>query len=175
MSILSILRARRSVRKFLKKPVPKRLQARLKEACLRAPSSRDIQPWSFHFIENTGLLTQLSQLKPQHAAFLKQAPLAVVVSVEDSECDTWVEDCSVAAMILQLAAEDAGLGSCWVQVHKRHHADGQTSEEFVCETLGMLKTHRVLCVIALGYPASKPKPIPEDKLPWERIWVFPPQ
>lgn len=170
MSLLSILKKRRSVRRFLKKAISPRIQARLKEACLRAPSSRDIQPWTFHFVEKLELLAKLSQLKAQHAAFIKQAPLAVVISAKDKDCDTWIEDCSIAAILLQLAGTDAGLGSCWVQVHKRRTATGDCSEQYVRECINLPFDDRVLCVIAIGYPVTEPKPIPTEKLRWESIW-----
>lgn len=170
MSILSILKKRHSVRRFLKQSIPQRVQSRLKEACLRSPSGRDLQPWTFHFVENKAVLANLAKLKPLHASFLKQSPLAVVISANDKDCDTWIEDCSIAAILLQLAATDAGLGSCWVQVHKRRTADGVNSEEFVCETMGIPIDQRVLCVIAVGYPVSQTKEIPSEKLQWDRIW-----
>lgn len=170
MSLLSLLRKRRSVRRYLKKPVSPRVQARLKEACLRAPSSRDLQPWTFHFVEKPELLAKLSKLKPHHAAFIKQAPLAVVIGARDKDCDTWIEDCSIAAILLQLAGTDAGLGSCWVQVHKRHTESGDSSEQYVRDCLNLPIEERVLCIIAMGYPAAVPKPIATDKLHWEAIW-----
>ena len=170
MSLLTLLRKRRSVRRFLNNPVPQRTQARLKEACLRAPSGNDIQPWTFYFVENPTLRATLSKLKPQHAGFLRQAPLCVVISASDKGCDTWIEDCSIATILLQMAATDAGLGSCWVQVHKRRRADGSSSEEYVREAVGIPVGHRVLCVVALGYPALEPKTNPAEKLLWDRIW-----
>ena len=33
--------------------------------------------------------------------------------------DVWIEDASIASIMIQLQAEDLGLGSCWVQVRER--------------------------------------------------------
>lgn len=170
MNLLPLLRKRRSVRRYLKKSIPIRVQSRLKEACLRAPSSRNIQPWMFHFVENKDILQKLAQCKAKHADFIQQAPLAVVISANPEGCDTWMEDCSIAAILLQMAALDAGLGSCWAQVHKRRHADGQSAEDYVRELMGLPYYQRILCIIALGYPATHPQPIAEEKLNWDRIW-----
>lgn len=173
MSVLGLLQKRRSIRRYLKKAVPQRLQSRLKEVCLRAPSSRDLCPWTFHFIENELVLSQLSELKPKGAEFIKKAPLAVVISATEKDCDTWIEDCSIAAILLQLAVVDAGLGSCWVQVHKRRRLDGASSEEYVRQVLALPLDHRVLCIITIGYPAQHPKPNATDALLWDQIWRLP--
>ena len=49
--MIEILRTRRSIRKYEKKPVDEKLVAILKEALLRCPSSRGINPWTFVFVE----------------------------------------------------------------------------------------------------------------------------
>ena len=173
MSLLGLLKKRRSVRRYQQKEVPSRVQARLKEVCLRAPSSRDLKPWTFHFVENKQILSLLSELKPKGAEFLAKAPLAVVISATEKDCDTWIEDCSIAAILLQMAVVDAGLGSCWTQVHKRRRHDGSSSEEYVRQVLTLPLDHRILCIIAIGYPVHKPKPIATEALLWDQIWNVP--
>lgn len=45
------LRNRRSIRKYVDKPIePEKIEL-LKEALLRSPSSRSIDPWEFIFVE----------------------------------------------------------------------------------------------------------------------------
>ena len=48
------------------------------EAVLRTPSSRGINPWAFVFMTNPQTIAELSRAKPQGAAFLARAPMAVV-------------------------------------------------------------------------------------------------
>ena len=45
-----VIRGRRSIRGFLKKPVPKELIREIIELAMRAPSSMNTQPWHFHVI-----------------------------------------------------------------------------------------------------------------------------
>ena len=45
-----VIRGRRSIRGFLKKPVPKDLIREIIELAMRAPSSMNTQPWHFHVI-----------------------------------------------------------------------------------------------------------------------------
>jgi nitroreductase len=49
--MIKLLRKRRSIRKYAEKPIPAAVQKRLVEALLRSPSSRDIRPWRFFFID----------------------------------------------------------------------------------------------------------------------------
>ena len=51
--------------------------------------------------------------------------------------DVWIEDCSIAAIIVHLAAESLGLGSCWIQVRNRQHNAETTSEDYVRDVLGI--------------------------------------
>ncbi len=54
-------------------------------------------------------------------------------------CDVWIEDCSIASLILHLAASDLGLGSCWVQIRKREHDANRTAEEYTKNLLGLVQ------------------------------------
>lgn len=53
------------------------------------------------------------------AAFLADAAMAVVVMADPLASDVWIEDASIASIMIQLQAEDLGLGSCWIQVRER--------------------------------------------------------
>lgn len=53
MSVLSydeVIRGRRSIRGFLRKPVPKSVIREVLELAMRAPSSLNTQPWNFYII-----------------------------------------------------------------------------------------------------------------------------
>ena len=53
--------------------------------------------------------------------------------------------------MIQLQAEDLGLGSCWVQVRERFTASGMPSGEYVHEVLDIPLQLQVLSVIAIGH------------------------
>lgn len=166
--MLDIVRRRRSIRRYEERPVPPELVAELREAVLRAPSSRNLRPWHFTFVADRATLEALSTAKASYAQPLAGAALAVVFSADESVSDCWVEDCSIAATILQLAATDLGLGSCWIQMRGRADTQGRSAEENVCEIVGLPASTRVLCAVSLGYPADEKAPHPADELLWER-------
>jgi nitroreductase len=148
---IDLLRSRRSIRQFQNKPIEKEKIDLLVESMLRSPSSRSLNPWEFVVVSNPQILGDLAKAKPHGASFIKNAPLAIVVCGDPDRCDVWVEDCSIAALIIHLAAADLGLGSCWVQIRLREHDAQTTSEEYVKKLLGLEKNMVVEAVIAIGY------------------------
>ncbi len=167
--MLELLRQRRSIRKFQPRAVePDKLELLL-EAVLRSPSSRGLNPWEFLIVTEPDRLKALAEAKAHGSEFLGGAPLAVVVTADPQRCDVWVEDCSIAAIILQLTAESLGLGSCWVQIRERYRADGGSSEEYLRQLLGLPAHYRVGEIVGIGYPAEKKAPHPKEKLPAGKI------
>ncbi len=167
--MIDAVRTRRSIRKYETRPLPAEAVAELKEAMLRSPSSRNLQPWHFAFVTDRATLATLSTAKPQWANFLAEAALGVVICGDEGASDCWIEDCSIAATVLQLTATDLGLGSCWIQIRERKHADGSPAEDFVRETLSMPPNLRVLAMIAIGYPAEAKPPKDAEKLAWHKV------
>ena len=129
--MLDILRRRRSIRKYKDKKIESDIIDQLKEAALRSPSSRGIGPWRFLFITDKARLDELSRAKEQGSSFLRGAGLGVVVCADENESDVWIEDCSIASIILQLAGIGLGLGSCWIQIRNRMYSSDITSEAYI--------------------------------------------
>ena len=171
--MIELLRKRRSIREYLDKKIESVKIDTLKEAVLRSPSSRNLQPWTFFFIDNPEMLKKISTAKPHGSEFLARAALGVVIAGDENKSDVWVEDCSIAAIILQLTAESLGLGSCWIQIRKRPRTDDETAESFIKDLLDLENHMRVECIIAIGYPAETKPPVPGDQLRKEKIRSLP--
>jgi len=167
--VLDLLRTRRSVRQFQEKPVEPEKVDLLVEAMLRSPSSRGINPWEFVVVTDPETLTALARAKPHGASFIKNAPLAIVVCGDTTKSDVWVEDCSIAAIILHLAAADLGLGSCWVQLRKREFDAGTTSDAYVKKLLGLAENLAVEAVLAIGYAGEDKPGHPKSSLLYDKV------
>jgi len=167
--MIELLRSRRSIRKFTSEKVAPDAMEALVEAALRAPSSRGINPWEFIFVDDPVLLAQLSQAKQHGSGFLKNAPLAIVVCADSGKSDVWVEDCAIAAIVIQLQALSLGLGSCWAQIRNRQHDPENTAESYLQELLGLPERIKVECILGLGHPAEKKSPVAADKLQRDKI------
>ena len=167
---LSLVQKRRSIRRYLDKPVEKEKIELLIEAALRSPSSRGFNPWEFIVVTDRDLLEKLSKAKTHGASFLKNAPLGIVVCADPEKCDVWVEDASIASIFLHLAAESLELGSCWIQIRMRMHDQTKTAQEYVQELLNIPGNLNVESMIAIGYPAESKPPHRKENLPYEKVY-----
>lgn len=167
--LLDLLRKRRSIRQFTEQSVEQEKVDALLEAVLRSPSSRSLNPWEFIVVTDPETKERLSLAKPHGASFIKKAPLAVVVCADPAKCDVWVEDCSIAALLLHLAAADLGLGSCWVQIRLREHNETLSAEQYIKDLLKIPAGMVVEAVVAVGYPQEEKDGHPESSLLRDRI------
>lgn len=97
-TMIDILRNRRSIRKYTKQPIEQEKLEILKEAALRSPSSKNINPWEFIFVDDKETIGRLKDCKAHGIMPLKTAPLAIVVCAAETKNDVWIEDCSIASI-----------------------------------------------------------------------------
>jgi nitroreductase len=168
---ISLIQKRRSIRKFQKKQVEAEKIDTLIEAALRSPSSIGHNPWEFIFVTEQTLLEKLSRAKPHGSAFLKNAPLGIVVCADPDKSDVWIEDSSIAAIFLHLAAESIGLASCWIQMRERMHDQTKTAQDYVSEALDIPSRLQVECIIAVGYPDEKKPPHKKEELQYDKVYL----
>lgn len=166
---LNLLKERRSIRKYQERPVEKEKQDIILKSGLLSPSSRSRRPWEFVAVTDEEILKKLSMCREHSSAFLAGAPLGIVVIADPTECDVWVEDCSIASIILQLSAHSLGLGSCWIQVRDRFHKEEIKAEDYIKKILKIPEKYVVESMIAIGYPDEKKNVYEEEKLPYEKI------
>ena len=164
-----LITKRRSIRKFKTDKVETEKIELLKEAALRAPSSRGSNPWEFIFVTDRDLLDRLSKAKPHGSAFLKDAQLGVVVCADPGKSDVWVEDASIATIFIQLAAVHLELGSCWIQIRERMHNETQPAEAYIAEQLNLPSHFKVQSMIAIGYPDESKSPHSKEELQNEKV------
>jgi len=167
--MIDLLRKRRSIRVYEDRKIESEKIEILKEALVRSPSSRSINPWEFIFVDDKESLKKLSESKEHGSEFLEDAALGIVVCGDEKRSDVWVEDCSIASILVQMVAQSIGLGSCWVQIRNRLHTKDTTSEEYVQKLLGIPKNMKVESIISLGYPAENKRGVPKEKLPFKKI------
>lgn len=167
--LLKLLRKRRSIRQFSSRPIESDKLEALIEAAVRSPTSRGRNPWEFIVVTDPSLLKRLASAKAHGSAFLAEAPLAIVVAADTTRSDVWTEDCSIAAMIIQLAAEDLGLGSCWAQIRLRPHDAACSANQYLQELLGLPVSCEVECIIGIGYPGEEKLGHTKKSLPFNQV------
>lgn len=166
---MSLIRPRRSIRKYEQKQIEQEKIDLIVEAALRSPSSRSLNPWQFIVITDQDILKKLAESKEHGSEFIGDAPLGIAVIADPERCDVWIEDCSIASIFIQLAAQSLGLGSCWIQIRKRMRSNNETSEVYVRKILGIPDNLVVESLIVIGYPSENKKGHAEKSLQVSKI------
>lgn len=157
------------MRKFTAEEIGQEDVVTLLKSALISPTSKRTNCWQFIAVDDRDTLEKLSHCKEHSANFIADAALAIVVLADPLVSDVWIEDASIASVIIQLQAEDLGLGSCWVQIRERYTAEGLSSDEYVRDILDIPLQLQVLSIIAIGHKGMERKPFNEENLQWEKI------
>lgn len=166
-----LIKNRRSMRKFTEEELSQEQVVALLKAALMAPTSKRSNCWQFIAVDDKEVLKELAHCKEQASSFIADAALAIVVTGDPLASDVWIEDTAIASVLIQLQAEDLGLGSCWVQIRERYTASGMPSDEFVRGVLDIPLQLQVLSIIAIGHKGMERKPFDEAHLQWEKIHI----
>jgi FMN reductase [NAD(P)H] len=148
---MDVILGRRSVRRFARKPVPRKDLVEIVNAGRLAASAGNRQPWQFILVDDASLVENLFASLGWLAGSPdeKERPTALVVVLLSDPKDKGVAaaDGGAAVQNMQLAAWDKGLGSCWIG-----SADASTVAKILKVPAGL----KIFSVLALGYPAEKP-------------------
>lgn len=140
---------RRSIRKYLDKPVAKEDIDDLLRAAMAAPSAGNEQPWEFIIVDDKNILKRIADVHP-YAKMLYEAPVAIVVCGDlnkEKYKGFWVQDCSAATQNILLEATDKGLGTVWIGVYP-----DETRVKDISNIFGIPSNVVPLSIVAVGYP-----------------------
>ena len=164
MELKEVLRRRRSIRKYEPQPVPAEVIDRLLAATLTAPSARNTRSTHLLVIDRPELIGRMAEMRDYGSAFLKSAPLAILVLGDTTACDLWQVNAAISATLLQLACTDEGLGSCWVHVagrpRRKEAPDGEQAADYLRSFLPIPDHLEPLCAVAIGYSEFHPADLP---------------
>ena len=165
---------RRSIRKYLEKPVSDEDLNMILEAGRWAPSGTNIQPWKFVVIKNREILLQIFKKTMNFGLPLRTAQLGIAIvgnvsqyplikytkeerkREEDNIKDQCLMDCSLAAMNMMLMAWALNIGTCCV---------GFLDREYTKNLLAIDERDYLLYILALGHiKGNVPKPTKRKNL-----------
>lgn len=160
----TVVRTRRSVRKFSERAVQKKTLRRLLDVVRYAPSSLNGQPAHILIIRDKKTKRRIASFKNKWcppakrdypADFLIDAPVILIVCVKSREShDRWIENGAIITTYILLAAASLGLGSTFLTAFNTRKP-GQARE---CKTLlGISDDLIPVSILPIGYPAEKPK------------------
>ena len=140
----------------------------LLRAALMSPSSKRSNCWQFVVVDEKHTLELLSKCKASGADFLKDAPLAIVVLADPLASDVWIEDASVASLMIQLQAEDLGWGVAGFRsasvIPLRGCLPANTYRVYWTSFAASGAFHH-----AIGHKGMERKPFDESRLLWEKV------
>ena len=165
---LDLAQKRRSIRRYTGDKVSREDIEKIMSAALLAPSSWGKHPVEFVVVDDKEMIRKIARCKAMGAGPLPNAEYAVVVMVDRSDCELWIEDGAVASTYILLAAEALGLGACWIHIRDRA---GQhlSAEEEIQELLNIPKNYGILNVVAIGQKGEIKKAKAESELPMKNI------
>ncbi len=152
---LTVIHNRKSVRKYLDKPVSRDQLETLLRAGMAAPTAADKRPWAFVAVTDRAVLDTLYHASPW-SKMLRQAQAAIVVCGDKRKglpSDVWVQDCSAASENILLAAEAIGLGAVWCGIYLNPEPTA-----YVQKVLGLPEEVIPLNIISIGYPTGEEPP-----------------
>lgn len=172
MHFTDVIATRRSVRAYARRPVePVQLRAVL-DAAVEAPSAGNLQAYRVVIVEAARTRRELADAA-QGQGFLADAPVLLVFCAdalrnrarygERGVSLFAVQDATIAAAYVQLAATDRGLSSCWVGAF-----DEQRVSSLLALPAGEL---RPVAVLAIGHaveqPARPPRRSVDEMVRWD--------
>ncbi len=143
MDAFEAVRTALAVRAYRDTPVPRDVVRRIVEAGRLTGSSKNGQPWHFIVVEDREMLVRLGAAA-RSGTYVAQAPLAVVIAVENTRFALSDASRAIQSMILTAWAE--GIGSNWV---------GFAGMTDVKPLLGIPADLDVVAILPFGYPAQR--------------------
>ena len=168
MDLLELAKKRRSIRRYNGEKVSDEIVDEILKIALLAPSSWGQHPIEFVVLRDRKTIEAVARCKRMGAGPLPTADVAIVVMANTSNCELWIEDAAVASTYILLAAEQFGIGACWIHIRNRA-GQRTTADEEIRKILGVPNNYSVLNVVALGQKGENKSERTDKDIHWENI------
>ena len=168
--VLSTIMARRSVRKYIDKPVEHEKLDVIVRAGINAPSGSNRQPWIVRVVEDQQLIDRVTQVFKQENAeqvqrdknfknMFRNAPNLICVCTPANGGGEL--DAGLLGENMMLAAQAMGLGTCCLGGPVRFLLSNEKARFFL-DSLDIPSDYKLLYIIGVGYPDEQPDAKPRD-------------
>lgn len=155
MEFKKVITARYSCKKYSDRQVEPEKLENILNAGRVAPTAKNLQEQHIYVVQSPEILAKIDALTPCRYG----APTVLVVAFDKNNVftypggkrDSGVEDATIVATHMILAAADEGVDSCWVNF---------IDPEKLAAELGLPENEEVLMVMDLGYAAAGAGPLP---------------
>ncbi len=155
MEFKEVIRNRYSCKKYSDRQVETEKLAAILEAGRLAPTAKNLQEQHVYVLQSAEALAKVDAVTPCRYG----APTVLVVAFDAENVftypggkrDSGVEDATIVATHMILAAADEGVDSCWINF---------LDPEKLAKIIGLPENEEVLMVLDLGYAADGVGPQP---------------
>ena len=150
MDFNELIRTRESIRNYDPgRPVPREILEKILEAGRLAPSAKNYQPWKFLLISSSLLLEKVKACYQRD--WIKDAPhILILIGLKNEAWNRGYDgynsvetDVSIAMTHIILAAENEGIGACWIAAY---------NPAVLNEALNPVENQQIFAMTPLGYP-----------------------
>jgi nitroreductase len=157
-----LVKSRRSIRRFLDKPVERDKILTCIEAARLAPSADNVQPWRFLIIDDPDLKSRFAKEVFSGIYFVTKfaakAPVIILILArldiianrigkQIQNIHYYYIDTGIAGEHLVLQAEELGLGTCWI---------GWFNPRKARKFLKIPRKYKIVSLMVMGYYERKP-------------------
>ena len=158
MEFKELVWKRYSCKKYSDKKVSREQLAAILDAGKAAPTAKNLQEQRIYVAESAEALAKIDSVTPCRYG----APTVLVVAFNKNNVftypggkrDSGVEDATIVATHMILAAANEGVDSCWINF---------LDPEKLAQALGLPENEEVLMVMDLGYAAEGAGPLPNHE------------
>ena len=158
MEFKEVVKARYSCKKYSDRQVEKEKLEAILNAGRLAPTAKNLQEQHIYVVQSPEVLAKVDSVTPCRYG----APTVLVVAFDRTNVftypggkrDSGVEDATIVATHMILAAADEGVDSCWGNF---------LDPEKMAEVLGLPENEEILMIMDLGYAAEGAGPLPNHE------------
>ncbi len=150
--LFSVIKERRSIRFWKKKPVPRSCLTKIIEAATYAPTAFNKMPWKFFVFENDP--ESMVEGSVTNGSMFEKAPVCIYVGIDERLYDEKFApalDAGLAVQNMILEAHALGLGSCII------YQSEIIDQDALKNSFRIPEYYYVYCAVVLGYPNDAPK------------------
>ncbi len=155
--VLSNMMTRRSIRKYLDKPVEHAKLEAVVTCGINAPSGMNAQPWIVRVVEDQKLIADVNQAAERSLFYGAPALICVCTPVNGSG----QLDAGLLGENMMLAAQALGLGTCCLGGPVRFLVSNEKCKFFL-DRLDIPADYKLNYILAIGYPDEQPAAKPRD-------------
>ena len=155
--VLSNMMARRSIRKYLDKPVEHEKLEAIVKCGINAPSGMNRQPWIVRVVEDQKLIADVNEAAGRSLFY--DAPALICVCTPANGGGEL--DAGLLGENMMLAAPSLGLGTCCLGGPVRFLVSNEKCKFFL-DRLDIPADYKLNYILAIGYPDEQPDAKPRD-------------